>query len=111
MKDIIHDVYTGKEYQVSTAFVYDCYFETMIFPIEDGVVSGREVYKWEAYNIEEAVDKHRDIKNRPQAYISEESIAEYLKLKEKDFEQYVSITKKEYEELLEYKHMYEDLCK
>ena len=86
MKDIIYDVYTGKEYQVSTAFIYDCYFETMIFPIEDGVVSGREVYKWEAYNLQEAIDKHRDIKNRPQAYISEESIAEYIRLKEEDFE-------------------------
>ena len=85
MKDVIYDVYTDKEYQVSTAFVYDCYFETMIFPIEDGVVSGREVYKWESYNLEEAVDKHRDIKNRPQAYISEESIAEYIRLKEEDF--------------------------
>ena len=86
MEDIIYDVYTGKEYQVSTAFVYGCYFETMIFPIEDGVVSGREVYKWESYNLEEAVDKHMDIKNRPQAYISEESIAEYIRLKEEDFE-------------------------
>lgn len=86
IKDIIYDIYTGKEYQVSTAFIYDCYFETMIFPIEDGVVSGREVYKWESYNLEEAVDKHRDIKNRPQAYISKESIAEYIRLKEADFE-------------------------
>lgn len=111
MKEIIYDVYSGKKYQVSTAWVNDCYFETMIFPIEDGVVSGREVYRWETYNIEDAVDKHRDIKNRPQAYISEESIAEYIRLKNEDFEEYVSITKKEYEELLEYKHMYEDLCK
>ena len=111
MKDIICDVYTGKKYQVSTVWIYSSYFETMIFPIEDGVVSGREVYKWEAYCLEEAVNKHRDIKNRPQAYISEESIAEYIRLKNADFEEYVSITKKEYEELLEYKHMYEDLCK
>ena len=86
MKDIIYDVYTGKGYQVSTAWIYNCYFETIIFPIEDGVVSGREVYKWESYTLEEAVNKHRDIKNRPQAYISEESIAEYIRLKEEDFE-------------------------
>ncbi len=86
MKDIIYNVYTGKEYQVSTAFVYDCYFETMIFPIEEGVVSGREVYKWESYSLEEAVDKHRDIKNNPEKYISDEAIAEYLRLKEEDFE-------------------------
>ena len=86
MKNIIYNVYTGKEYQVSTAFVYDCYFETMIFPIEEGVVSGREVYKWESYSLEEAVDKHRDIKNNPEKYISDEAIAEYLRLKEEDFE-------------------------
>ena len=110
MKDIIHDVYTGKKYQISTAWVYDCYFETMIFPIENDMVSGNEVYKWESDTLEDAVDKHRDIKNRPQAYISEESIAKYIKLKEEDFEEYVSITKKEYEELLEYKYMYEKLC-
>lgn len=86
MKNIIYNVYTGKEYQVSTAFVYDCYFETMIFPIEEGVVSGREVYKWESYSLEEAVDKHRDIKNNPEKYISDEAIAEYIRLKEEDFE-------------------------
>lgn len=86
MKDVIYNVCTGKKYQVSTAFVYDCYFETMIFPIEDGIVSGREVYKWEAYNLEEAIDKHRDIKNRPEKYISDEAISEYIKSKEEDFE-------------------------
>ena len=91
MKDIIYNVYTGKEYQVSTAFVYDCYFETMIFPIEEGVVSGREVYKWESYSLEEAVDKHRDIKNNPEKYISDEAIAEYMKSKEEDFEVEVNV--------------------
>jgi hypothetical protein len=111
-KDII--VYDGKDYQLSTAYIYDCCFETMIFPIEDGVTIGTEVYAWRTYNDEESCDKHNDILNHPAKYLSEESIAEYLRLKEEDFyeedDETVCITKKEYDELLEYKYMYEKLC-
>lgn len=37
--------YNGKSYQVSTIELHWGY-ETMIFPVIDGVVSGSEVYKY-----------------------------------------------------------------
>lgn len=107
VKDII--AYNGKEYQLSTVKIYAC-FETAIFPIENGVPIGKEVYMWRTYDAGESRDKHRDILTRPEKYLSEESIAEYLRLKGEDFEECVSISKKEYEKLLEYKYMYEKLC-
>lgn len=79
IKDIIRC--DNKKYQVSTVNLDGC-FETMIFPIEDDMVVGKEVYMWRTSDANESQDKHRDILNRPEKYISEESIAEYLRLKE-----------------------------
>ena len=80
VKDII--AYNGKE--LSTVNINGC-FETAIFPIENGVPIGEEVYIWRAYNANESQDKHRDILNRSEKYLSDESIAEYLRLKEEWF--------------------------
>ena len=59
VKDYIK--YEGKEYQLSTVLLYDCEFETMIFPIENGVVSGSEVYKFTTFKASESQRKHKDI--------------------------------------------------
>ena len=82
IKDIIK--HNGKEYQLSTVNINGC-FETAIFPIKNGVPIGEEVYMWRAYNADESQDKHRDILNRSEKYLSDESIAEYLKSKEEWF--------------------------
>ena len=86
IKDII--TYNGKDYQISTVKMYAkayVYFETAIFPIENDIPTGNEVYRWKTYNVEESHDKHIDILNRPEKYLSEESVAEYMKSKLEGF--------------------------
>lgn len=87
IKDVI--TYNGKDYQISTVEMYAkayVYFETAIFPIRNGMATGHAIYTWKAYNADESYDKHRDILNRPEKYLSEESIIKYLESKEKDYE-------------------------
>lgn len=86
IKDVI--TYNGKDYQISTVEMYAkayVYFETAIFPIRNGMAIGHAIYTWKAYNADESYDKHRDILNRPEKYLSEESIIKYLESKGKDF--------------------------
>lgn len=83
IQDII--TYNNKKYQVSTVNL-DGVLETMIFPIEYEVVSGREVYCFRTCKSRESQNKHKDILYNPEKYLSEEAIAEYLKSKEEDFE-------------------------
>lgn len=82
VKDIIK--YNGNEYQLSTVNIDGC-FETMIFPIKDGVISGKEVYMARLYHAGQSCDLHGDIYYHPEKYLSNEAIAEYLESKEEDF--------------------------
>lgn len=82
IKDIIK--YNGKEYQLSTININGC-FETMIFPIEKGIVSGNEVYMCRLYNARQSHNEHSDIYYHPEKYLSDEAIANYLKSKEENF--------------------------
>lgn len=83
VKDYIK--YEGKEYQLSTVLLYDCEFETMIFPIENGIVSGSEVYKFTTLKASESQRKHKDILDNVENYVSKEAIEKYLKEKEEWF--------------------------
>ena len=83
VKDYIK--YEEKEYQLSTVLLYDCEFETMIFPIENDVVSGSEVYKFTTFKASESQRKHKDILDNVENYISKEAIEKYLKEKEEWF--------------------------
>lgn len=83
VKDYIK--YEGKEYQLSTVLLCDCEFETMIFPIENGVVSGSEVYKFTTFKASESQRKHKDILDNVENYVSKEAIEKYLKEKEEWF--------------------------
>lgn len=59
-KDIIK--YNEKEYQLSTVYLEKMkIYETMIFPVENGVVSGNEVYCSRTMYAEESKYKHIDI--------------------------------------------------
>ena len=73
--------YNGKEYQLSTARLSNM-IETMIFPIENGVVSGNEVYCFRTVNANESINKHKDVYYHPEKYLSDEAVAEYMKSKE-----------------------------
>lgn len=77
IKDIIK--YEDKEYQLSTVYIEDMVtFETMIFPIENGIISGDEVYKFRTLNSGESKNKHKDILDHPENYLTEEAIDKYL---------------------------------
>lgn len=82
IKDYIK--YEEKEYQVSTVNINGM-LETMIFPVENGVVSGSEVYKFRTFDAGESQRKHGDILTNMENYISEEVIKKYLESKEEDF--------------------------
>ena len=82
VKDIIR--HGEKEYQLSTVNL-DGFLETMIFPIENGVISGREVYCFRTTLPGDSMEKHGDIFDHPEKYISEEAVAKYLKEKEEDY--------------------------
>ena len=65
--------------------LYDCEFETMIFPIENGIVSGSEVYKFSTFDAGKSMRKHGDILNNVENYIIDEAIEKYLKENEEWF--------------------------
>lgn len=79
IKDIIE--YCGKRYQLSTINLNGV-FETMIFPVEDGVVSGKEVYCFRTCKAGESKNKHADIYYNNAKYLSEQAIDDYLRSKE-----------------------------
>lgn len=85
IKDYIK--YEEKEYQVSTVNI-DGMFETMIFPVENGVVSGSEVYKFRTFDAGESQRKHRDILTNRENYISEEVIKRYFDAKDRELGMY-----------------------
>ena len=76
--------YNGKSYQVSTIDLHWGY-ETMIFPVIDGVVSGSGVYKYKTCLKSDSEDKHFDIVKHPKKYLDENCIEEYKKSLEEDF--------------------------
>lgn len=88
IKDIIK--HNDKEYQLSTVNIDGC-LETMIFPIDDGIVSGREVYCFRTTKAGDSMEKHGDIYYHPEKYLSNEAINRYVKSKEEDFEVEVEI--------------------
>ena len=80
VKDII--IYNEKEYQLSTIFIDTAsIFETMIFPIENGIVSGNEVFCHRVYNAENSKNTHEDICNNPEKYLSDKAIEQYFACK------------------------------
>lgn len=83
IKDIIN--YNDKKYQLSTACIKSMTtFETMIFPIEDDIISGNEVYCFRTTDAGESKCKHIDIYEHPEKYLTEKNINEYLKSKKND---------------------------
>jgi hypothetical protein len=78
MKDII--TYDCIAYQISTINV-DGMFETMVFPIKNGEVSGNEVYCFRTFNEHQSKDKHMDVYWYPEKYLNMDAIEEYLKSK------------------------------
>lgn len=83
IKDIIK--YNKKEYQVSTTCTGNKYtFETMIFPIENNIVSCKEVYYFGTMEMTESCNKQKDIYYHPEKYLTEEAINEYLKSKKEE---------------------------
>lgn len=81
-KDIL--TYNGTAYQLSTINI-DGMFETMIFPIENGVVSGNEVYCFRTFNTEKYHNKHKDIYFHPEKYLSKEALLHYELSKLEDY--------------------------
>lgn len=80
VKDIIK--YNEKEYQLSTVFIENMgLFETMIFPIENGIVSGNEVYCFRTVRAGESKNKHEDIYENVEKYLSDVAIEKYLACK------------------------------
>ena len=83
IKDIIK--YDNKEYQLSTIYIENmAIFETMIFPIENGKVSGKEVYCFRTLRANESKWKHTDIYEHPEKYVSNRAIEKYLACKKCD---------------------------
>ena len=76
--------YNGKSYQVSTIDLHWGY-ETMIFPVIDGVVSGGEVYKYRTCLKSDSENKHFDIVKHPKKYLDENYIEKYKKPLEEEF--------------------------
>lgn len=75
--------YNEKTYQVSRVYLEDTdMIEVMVFPIENGIVSGSEVFCYRTDIYEWAKYTYEDIKNRPEIYLSEQAIKEYLATKE-----------------------------
>ena len=75
IKDVIK--YKDKEYQLSTVKVSNV-FETMIFPVENEIVYGNEVYCFRTTRAGSSHDKHQDIYENPEKYLSEKAIEKYL---------------------------------
>lgn len=75
--------YKGKSYQVSTIDLH-CGYETMIFPIINGVVSGSELYKYRTCLKSDSTNKHFDIVIHPEKYLDEKIIENYKESLEED---------------------------
>lgn len=84
IKDIIE--YKNKEYQLSCSHVNDMtVYEIMIFPIENEMISGNEVYTFRTLSVDKAMTEYHKILNNTSLYVSEEAINKYLKSKKEDF--------------------------
>lgn len=84
MKDIIE--YENKRYQVSTInFDNTGMYQTMIFPIVNGQIDGREVYCFNTFNINEAITRHNTILKAPSVFVSQDAIQKYLESKKEEF--------------------------
>lgn len=80
VKDIIK--YNEKEYQLSTVFLEKmALFETMVFPIENGIVSGNEVYCYRTRDAGESKYKYTDIYENTEKYLSDKAIEKYFACK------------------------------
>lgn len=79
MKDYIE--YKGKTYQISTVEI-NRLFETMIFPVDNGVVSGYEIYCYKTSDLFMAEYKHQEIIHYPELFVSSEAKSKYLKDRE-----------------------------
>lgn len=80
VKDVIR--YNEKEYQLSTVFLENmALFETMIFPIENGIVSGNEIYCFRTMDAGESKYKHIDIYENAEKYLSDKAIEKYFACK------------------------------
>lgn len=77
--------YSGKKYELSTVLIDNCIFETMIFPIINGYVSGSEVYTFRTVEAGKSCNKHKDIYEHPEKYVSDDEIKKYLDSKEEYF--------------------------
>lgn len=85
MKKIKDDIeYKWKSYQVSTIELHGIY-ETMVFPVIDGIVSGSEVYKYRSCDRDDVINRHFDIVKHPETYLNENLIEEYKNSLEEDF--------------------------
>ena len=80
VKDIIK--YNNKKFLLSTVLIDNCVFETMVFPIINGQVSGSEVYTFRTVESGKSLNKHKDIYEHPEKYVSNEVIEQYLTSKE-----------------------------
>lgn len=80
--------YNGKKFQLSTTILknYCSIIEIMIFPIEDGIVSGSEIFCHRTLNPTLAAFCCADIRNNPEKFLNEEAIQKYKNQKEKMFE-------------------------
>lgn len=77
IKDILK--YKDEEFQLSTVFIENIgLFETMIFPIENGIVSGSEVYCFRTIDAGASKYKHEDIYENAEKYLSDKAIEKYL---------------------------------
>lgn len=83
VKDCIE--YSGKKYELSTILIDNFVFETMIFPIINGQVSGSEVYTFRTVEAGKSFNKHKDIYEHPEKYVNDEAIKRYLDFKEEYF--------------------------
>lgn len=80
VKDIIK--YNEKEYQLSSVFIEKMgLFETMIFPIENGIISGSEVFCYRTHYLELANEVYTRIKLYPEKYLSDKAIEKYFACK------------------------------
>ena len=78
IKDVLE--YENNKYQLSTVNLNGV-FETMIFPIENGIVSGNEVYCFRTMDAGSSHNKHKDIYNHCDKYLSDKAIEKYLACK------------------------------
>ena len=81
VKDIIK--YNEKEYHLSSVLIENMgLFETMIFPIENGIVSGSEVFCHRTRHIALANEVYTVIKLHPEKYLSDKAIEKYFACKD-----------------------------